>query len=59
MTAVNHPTRPDGRLRALYAAAAAGLDIAGFAVQAVWLMCVVGLAAFVIAIVGGAYHAIF
>jgi hypothetical protein len=37
------------RLRALYAAAAGGLDIAGFLVQAVWLMCVVGLAACVIA----------
>jgi len=56
---MNHPTRPDGRLRALYAAAAAGLDTAGFLVQAVWLMCVVGLAAFVVAIVASAYQAIF
>ena len=56
---MNHRTRPEGRLRAIYAAAAAGLDVAGFVVQAVWIMCVVGLAAFVVAIVGGAYHAIF
>jgi hypothetical protein len=56
---VNHATRPEGRLRALYAAAAASLDIASFAVQAVWLMCMVGLAALVVAIVAGAYDAIF
>jgi hypothetical protein len=56
---VNHPAGPDGRLRALYAAAAAGLDIAGFVVQAVWLMCVVGLAAFVVAIAAGVVDALF
>jgi hypothetical protein len=56
---VNNPTRPEGRLRALYAVAAAGLDIASFVVQAVWLMCMVGLTALVVAIVTGAYHMIF
>jgi hypothetical protein len=55
---VNHPTRLDGRLRALSAAAAAGLDIATFVVQAVWLVCVLGLVVLVVALVAGAYHAI-
>ena len=55
---MNHPIRPDGRQRALYAAAAAGLDITAFVVQAVWVMCVVGLAALVVSVVAGAYHAI-
>jgi hypothetical protein len=54
---VNDPA--DGRLRALYAAAAASLDIGAFLVQALWLVCVVALAGFVLAIAGGAYHAIF
>jgi len=40
---VNPPNLPDGRLRALYAATAAGLDVAGFVVQAIWLLCVFGL----------------
>jgi hypothetical protein len=57
--AVNHPNRPDGRLRALYAAAAAGLDIASFTVQAVWIVCLVGLVAVVVSVVAGAYNAIF
>ncbi|HEV3363501.1 MAG TPA: hypothetical protein VG795_05060 [Acidimicrobiia bacterium] len=56
---VNHLTAPPAASAPLYAAADAGLDIAGFLVQAVWLVCVVGLAAFVIAIVTSAYRAIF
>jgi hypothetical protein len=55
---VNPPT-PDGRVRALYAAASFGLDVAAFVIQAVWLMCVVGLAAFVLAFIAGAYQALF
>lgn len=56
---MNHPSRLDGRLRALYAATAAGLDIVGFLVQAVWLVCVLGLIVPVSAIVAGTYRAIF
>jgi hypothetical protein len=56
---VNHSTPSDGRLRALYAAAAAGLDVATFVVQAVWLVCLVGLAAIAVALVAGVSHAIF
>ena len=55
---MNPPTRPDGRLRALYAATAAGLDIAGFLVQAVWLLCVFGLIVLVGSVVAAVVHAI-
>jgi hypothetical protein len=34
------PARPDGRLHALYAAAAGSLETASLAVKAVWLICV-------------------
>jgi len=56
---VSTTPRPDGRLRALYAVASAGLDVATFVVQAIWLLCLIGLIAFVAAIAGGVYHAIF
>ena len=49
----------DGRLRALYAAAAAGLDVASFVVRAVWLVCMVYLLVIVGALVSGAVQAIF
>lgn len=52
------PTSRDGRVRALYAMAAAGLDIGSFVVQAVWLLCVVGLTVFVVTIVAAIFHAI-
>ena len=56
---MDHPTRLDGRLRALCAAAAAaGLDIATFVVQAVWLVCVLGLVVLVVAIIPAASRAI-
>jgi hypothetical protein len=55
---VNPPTRPDGRVRALYAATAAGLDIAGLLVQAVWLLCVFGLIVLVGSVVAAAMQAI-
>ena len=55
---MNPPTRPDGRLRALYAVSAAGLDIAGFVVQAVWLGCVFGLIVLVGSVIAAVLHAI-
>ena len=56
---MNQPGRPDGRLRALYAAAAAGFDTASFLVQALWILCVFALTALVVAFGASAYNAVF
>jgi hypothetical protein len=50
---------PEGRVRALYAAAAAGLDVASFVVRAIWLLCLLYLIAIVGALAAGAIHAVF
>jgi hypothetical protein len=55
---MDRPARLDGRLRALCAAAAAGLDIATFVVQALWLVCLLGLVVLVVAIIAGVSRAI-
>ena len=55
---MNQPARPDGRLRALYAAAAAGFDTASFLVQALWILCVFATA-LVVAFGASAYNAVF
>jgi hypothetical protein len=51
--------QPDGRIRALYAAASAGLETASFLVRAVWIVCVVVLAFFVVTFAAAAVDAIF
>ena len=55
---MNAPIRPDGHLRALWAATAAGLEVAGFLVQAVWLLCVFGLIVLAGSIVAAAVQAL-
>lgn len=48
----------DGRIRALYAAASAGLDTASFLVRAVWVVCVVVLAFLMVTIAGAILDAL-
>jgi len=56
--ALSTPPPGDGRIRALYSAAAATFETASFLVQAVWIICVVLLAVLVATLLAGAVHAI-
>lgn len=46
-------------MRALYAAAVATLDTAGFVVWAVWIVCMFVLAVIALALVGSVVRAVF
>jgi hypothetical protein len=56
---MSEPARRDGRLHALYAAAAGTLETASLAVKAVWLICVLVLAAIVVGILASLFNAVF
>ena len=56
---MSDPAPPDGRLHALYAAAAGTLETASLAVKAVWLICVMVLAVIVVGILAGLLAAVF
>ena len=49
---MNPPNRSEGRLRSVYAATAASLDMADILDQAVGLLCLFGLIVFVGSVVG-------
>src|SRR5687768_6375662 len=55
---MSEPARSDGRLRALYAAATGTLETASLGVKAVWLICVLVLAAIVVGILAGLLDAV-